>query len=96
MRTVACPDSGLGPVSQKGFLRGRRRRWWRKERNRGNCSWDRGHASQRRPCGKSRHGKKWWKRPRPGIVGMVGCGRLGIDGNGGSVAVGKVGIGGSC
>ncbi|KAH1030974.1 hypothetical protein J1N35_043148 [Gossypium stocksii] len=31
----------------------------------------------------------------PGL-GIVGCGRLGIDGNGGSVVVGIVGIGGSC
>ncbi|MBA0667402.1 hypothetical protein Goklo_000492 [Gossypium klotzschianum] len=31
----------------------------------------------------------------PGL-GIVGCGRLGIDGKGGSVVVGNVRIGGSC
>ncbi|MFQ6649359.1 hypothetical protein Gotur_022357 [Gossypium turneri] len=34
--------------------------------------------------------------PGLGKDGMDGCGRLGIDGKGGSVVVGNVGIGGSC
>ncbi|KAG8473476.1 hypothetical protein CXB51_035773 [Gossypium anomalum] len=34
--------------------------------------------------------------PGLGKDGMDGCGRLRIDGNGGSVVVGNVGIGGSC
>ncbi|MFQ6652720.1 hypothetical protein Gotur_024477 [Gossypium turneri] len=33
--------------------------------------------------------------PGLGNAGMDGCGRLGIDGSGGSVVVGKVGIGGN-